>query len=167
MLKSLAFQAGGCEFKPHSGKLHTFFLEIKSNRFSSFFSLFRYGGTQFYFPFILACGLSLEKKRKNFHNDWVFRNRVRSRNFMGTQNGLWTSKIWPDFWFTLKLWHYEVSPCLYREAICLQCFPPTRYVSGRGHAYVCMWRPLPDMLKITNRWSLLALYGSTMHIATL
>ena len=43
----------------------------------------------------------------------------------------------------MALWSF---PCLYREAIRLQCFPPTRYVSGRGHAHISTWRPLPDLL---------------------
>ena len=34
----------------------------------------------------------------------------------------------------LKLRHFEVFPiCLYREAMHLQCFTPTRYMSGHDH----------------------------------
>ena len=37
----------------------------------------------------------------------------------------------------LKLQHFEVFPVhLYREAMHLECFTSTRYVSGRGHAYM-------------------------------
>ena len=61
----------------------------------------------------------------------------------------------------MALWSFPI--CLYGEAIRLQCFLPTRYVSEHGHVYICMWRPLPDLLKIANIWTLVALYGSMMH----
>ena len=35
----------------------------------------------------------------------------------------------------LKLWHVS-NACLYRDAIHLQCFPPTHYLIGCGHAHV-------------------------------
>ena len=38
--------------------------------------------------------------------------------------------------------------CLYREAMRLQSFTPTRYVSRRGHAHIYAGRPLPDLHKI-------------------
>ena len=52
---------------------------------------------------------------------------------MGTQNGS-KLEIWP--WgslihvLELKLRPFKVFPCLYREAMRLQCFPPTNFVRG-------------------------------------
>ena len=84
--------------------------------------------------------------------------------YMSMQNGS-KLEVWPDriliHALELKLWHFEVFPiCLYREAMHLQCFTPTRYVSGRGHAHICTWRPLPDLLKI-------AIEGACLHYRAL
>ena len=46
---------------------------------------------------------------------------------------LCTEWIKTRYW---ELWHFPI--CLYREAICLQCFPPTCYMSGRGHTHTCV-----------------------------
>ena len=76
--------------------------------------------------------LSKKKKKKNFNN--LIRRGTLGYNFyMGMQNG---SKV--EVWQRGLLihaseWHFEVFQCLYREAIHLQCFLPTRYVNGHGH----------------------------------
>ena len=54
--------------------------------------------------------------------------------------------------------------CLYREAMHLQCFPPTRNVRGVATRAHKRERPLPTLVKID---CLLALYGFTMHPAQL
>ena len=63
----------------------------------------------------------------------------------------------------LKISHFKCFPiCLYREAMRLQCFPPTRYEKKRENQWCVLFR---KVLKIEN-WSiacLLALYGSTVH----
>ena len=83
--------------------------------------------------------------------------------YMSTQNGS-KLEVWPDriliHALELKLWHFPI--CLYREAMHLQWFTPTHYVSGRGNSHVCTWRPLPDLLKLQYYRSLLALYGSKL-----
>ena len=72
---------------------------------------------------------------------------IKTKNLMaGIDSCLWIK--------VTALWSF---PCLYREAIRLQCFPPTRYVSGRGHAHISTWRPLPDLLNI-------AIYGACFII---
>ena len=40
----------------------------------------------------------------------------------------------------LKLQPFEVSPCLYREAIFLQCFLPTRYVKNGEYPWRALFR---------------------------
>ena len=50
-----------------------------------------------------------------------------------------------------RLWITDMPPevfpiRLHREAMHLQHFTPTRYVSGRGFAYICTWRPLSKLL---------------------
>ena len=53
--------------------------------------------------------------------DIIFIEWIISRSLTA---GIVDSRLW------IKV--IEVFPCLYREAIHLQCFPPTHYVSGRG-----------------------------------
>ena len=71
--------------------------------------------------------------------------------YIGTQNGLKLEQGLLIHTSELKLWHFE--------AIDLQCFPPTHYVSACGHAHIWTWWPLPDLINIIG--SLVALYGST------
>ena len=40
----------------------------------------------------------------------------------------------------LKLRPFEISSCLYREAMCLQCFPPTRYVKNGEYPWCALFR---------------------------
>ena len=54
----------------------------------------------------------------------------------------------------LKLWPFEVSPiCLYREAMQLQCFSPTRYVSVRylENASMCSQSIWPWLFCVISR----------------
>ena len=58
---------------------------------------------------------------------------------------------------------FEVIPCLYREAMHLQCFPPTRYVRGVA-------TNVTTFTHFAQNWSLgclVVLYGSTMLPAQL
>ena len=70
----------------------------------------------------------------NFFLLSVFDSLLGSHNFyMGTQNGSKTRNLKEGFLihaFELKLLHFNVFPCLYREAMHLQCFTPTLYVMG-------------------------------------
>ena len=60
--------------------------------------------------------------------------------------------------FELKLLHFNVSHMLYREAMHLQCFTPTRTYKRDDHYPICT--------KL-HYGCLLALCGPTMYVATL
>ena len=85
------------------------------------------------------------------HAEWI-----KTRNLMGFLIHA----------FELKLLHFNVFPCLYREAMHLQCFTPTLYVMGvatrtykRDDHYLIGTK--------LHYGCLLALCGPTMHVATL
>ena len=48
----------------------------------------------------------------------------------------------------LKLWHFKVFPCLYREAMHLQCYSPICATWGAWLGTHITWRPLWDVIKI-------------------
>ena len=69
----------------------------------------------------------------------------------------------------LKLQPSEVFPCLYREAIRLQCLLPMRYVKN-GEYLLGAHTNVTTFTYFGKNWSigcLLALYGSTKHPAQL
>ena len=56
---------------------------------------------------------------------------------MGTQNWMWIFLfLFFIYALELNLCPLECFPCLYRG---LQCFPPMRYISGRGHTHTQTW----------------------------
>ena len=72
-----------------------------------------------------------------------------------------------DF-LTLKMPPKVFPICLYREAMHLQCFPSTHYVVGAATRTYKRDDLYLIFSKLQSaRLSLLALYGSTMHVATL
>ena len=101
--------------------------------------------------------------RKNLNNLWAFWEHFRTyvlfkwhAEWIKTRSltsGIVDSRLW------IKVMALPIY--VYREAICLQCFPPTLYKSGHGQR-TWTWRLSPDLLNIG---SLVALYGSTVHVA--
>ena len=60
-----------------------------------------------------------------------------------------------------------MSPtCLYREAIRLQCFMRMRYVKNRKYPSHVALTTFTHFAQNSTRVSVLALYGSIMHVAT-
>jgi hypothetical protein len=75
-----------------------------------------------------------------------------------------------DSHLELKIWPFKISPCLYREALHLQCFPPTRYVLNGEYPLGTRTYCVDDLYPICSNRSigyLLVLYGYTMHPAQL
>ena len=54
---------------------------------------------------------------------------------------------------------WSIPICLYREAMHLQCFPPTRYLKNREYPWCALFRNY----QIWSIGCFFALYGSTMH----
>ena len=119
----------------------------------------------FFFPVQCVSSLVIHQEEKK--ENYIIRQFVEKMARRMNKNYKFDSG---DCWFMHLNYGTLKFSCLHRDAISLQCFPPTRYVSRRGRAHICAWRPLPDLLNtaIYGACFIVWLYSicSTMHVAT-